>query len=165
MIKDAVFRVVINKEVLEPPKTKEEIQGKVIGMETTQGTPGAESSLEGPKGDGQGIVEQPVTALVKPVFIVDQMPAFNGDLSQFLNEHLHYPDEARAAGDEGRVGIQFVVNEDGSISNVEVTHKAGALLDAEALRVVRSMPHWKPGKQGGKAMKVYFTLPITFQLD
>jgi TonB family protein len=68
------------------------------------------------------------------------------------------------SGTEGRVGIQFVVNEDGSISGAEVFHKASSLLDAEALRVVKAMPKWKPGKQGCKAVKCYFTLPITFAL-
>ena len=97
---------------------------------------------------------------------VEQMPAFKGDLNAYLSAKLRYPDDAREAGTEGRSVIQFIVNENGSISGVEVVRSSGsASLDAEAKRVVSNMPAWSPGKQQGKEVKVYFTLPVTFKLD
>jgi protein TonB len=72
---------------------------------------------------------------------------------------------ARETHIEGRVTIKFVVNEDGSISNAKVVRAIGGGCEEEALRVINSMPKWKPGKQNGKAVKVYFTLPVNFVLN
>jgi protein TonB len=114
---------------------------------------------------GNGVVEQPA-APPAPVRFVEQMPTFEGDLPSYLSSHLRYPDDAREAGIEGRVGIEFVVSEDGSISNVKVVRSSGSTsLDQEAVRVVKGMPRWKPGRQQGRAVPVIFTLPVTFKLD
>jgi protein TonB len=132
--------------------------------------------LENKEGDANGIdpglIDQPGTGAVEApaapqIFkFVEQMPSFDGDLSSYLSSKLRYPDDARESGIEGRSVIQFVVNEDGGITGVEVVRSSGSSsLDAEAKRVVAGMPHWKPGKQQGKAVKVYFTLPVTFKLD
>jgi len=159
------FKIVENDKVTEAPKSMEDFKDKVIALNDNLGkADGTLPQFDGRLGQGQEDVEMPAEKEKIPI-VVEQMPDFNGDLPRYLREHLRYPDEAREAGLEGRVGIKFVVNEDGSISHVEVMHRAGASLDAEAMRVVSGMPRWKPGKQGGKAVKVYFTLPITFQLD
>ena len=77
---------------------------------------------------------------------------------------MKYPKEALDQGKQGRVIVQFVVNKDGSISNDTIVRSVDPLLDAEALRVVRSMPNWTPGKQKGEAVRTRFTIPISFRL-
>ncbi len=96
---------------------------------------------------------------------VDQPPTPGYPMNEYLANNLKYPKKAIEGNIEGRVIVKFVVNEDGSISGTEVVHSVHELLDAEAVRVVRMMPRWKAGKQNGKAVKVYFNLPIVFKLD
>ena len=104
----------------------------------------------------------------KPFDVVEQMPEFPGGqeaLMKFLSESVKYPKEASKDGVQGRVVVQFVVEKDGSISEVEVVKKVNEHLDAEAVRVVNAMPKWKPGKQKGENVRVKYTLPISFRLS
>jgi len=96
---------------------------------------------------------------------VEQMPIAGYDYQDYLSKHIVYPDSARKNNITGKVVIKFVVNEDGHISDCSVVRGVGWGLDEEALRVVRTFPAWKPGKQNGKGVKVYFTLPINFALQ
>jgi protein TonB len=96
---------------------------------------------------------------------VERMPATDYSLSDYLSQNTHYPDSARWHNIEGRVIAKFVVNEDGTISNCTITKGVDPYCDAEALRVIKAMPKWKPGTQDGKPVKVYFTLPIVFKLE
>jgi len=96
---------------------------------------------------------------------VEQMPVFDGDVTAYLSSHVHYPDAARENGIEGRVQIEFIVNEDGSVSGCRVLKGIGGGCDEEAQRVVASMPKWKPGKQNGTPVKVYFSLVVKFVLQ
>lgn len=101
-------------------------------------------------------------------FIVDKMPKFPGgdtELSKFLIENLIYPELAIQNDAEGRVICQFVVEKDGSIGKIEVLRKVDPLFEKEAVRVIRKMPKWTPGKQNGKNVSVWFTLPINFKLQ
>jgi protein TonB len=96
------------------------------------------------------------------------MPDFPGGedaLAAYLGKNIKYPKQANEAGIQGRVVLNFVVNEDGDISDIKVARGIGYGCDQEAMRVVNSMPKWKPGKQNGKAVKVSFSLPIMFQLE
>lgn len=98
--------------------------------------------------------------------VVEEMPTFPGgdrECMRFLMRNIKYPAKAYAAGEEGRVMLSFVVGKDGTISNVEVRKSVTPELDAEAVRVVKSMPKWIPGKQRGKAVDVSYTLPIMFR--
>ena len=100
--------------------------------------------------------------------VVEQMPEFPGGLGKcmfFLAKHIKYPKEAFNKGEEGRVIVQFVVNRNGRITEEKIVQGVSPSLDAEALRVIKSMPKWKPGTQNGKAVRVLFTLPIAFKLD
>lgn len=100
--------------------------------------------------------------------VVEEQPMFPGgmeEMMKFLQQNIKYPKEAQKQGKQGRVIVQFVVNKDGSITGDSVVRSVDPLLDAEALRVVRSMPNWTPGKQKGKPVRVRFTLPVTFQLN
>jgi len=96
---------------------------------------------------------------------VEQMPTTPYDMAAYLAKNTHYPDAARDNNIEGRVIVRFVVNEDGAVSDVQVQRGIGGGCDEEAKRVVMAMPKWKPGKQNGKAVRVYFTLPIVFKLE
>lgn len=128
-----------------------------------------------PNGIDPGLVQQSgngVTQAAPPankVFqFVEQMPSFPGGqqaLMEYLRDHVRYPAIARENGIQGTVVVQFVVNTDGSIVEVRtVGAKKGGGLEDEALRVVKSMPKWTPGKQNGRSVRVQFSLPIRFKL-
>lgn len=100
--------------------------------------------------------------------VVETMPTFPGGdqaLFKFLSDNIRYPVIAQENGIQGRVICQFVVNRDGSIVDVEVVRSVDASLDREAIRVIKSMPNWKPGMQRGKAVRVKYTLPVNFRLQ
>ena len=101
--------------------------------------------------------------------VVEQMPEFpNGGMAglmQFLSKNIKYPTIAEENGTQGRVTVQFVVNADGSIVDAKVIRGVDPYLDKEALRVINSMPKWKPGMQRGKAVRVKYTVPVMFRLQ
>ena len=100
--------------------------------------------------------------------VVEEQPEFPGgmdELMKFMQKNIKYPKEAQDRGLQGRVIVQFVINTDGSICEEEVVKSVDPQLDAEAIRLLRSMPNWEPGKQRGKAVRVRFTLPVTFRLS
>ena len=100
--------------------------------------------------------------------VVEQMPSFpggQGALMQWLSSNIKYPVIAAENGVQGRVIIQFVVEKDGSFSGVTVAKSVDPSLDKEAQRVVKSMPKWIPGKQNGSAVRVKYTVPVTFKLQ
>ena len=100
--------------------------------------------------------------------MVEQMPTFPGgqqELMSYLGKNIKYPTIAQENGTQGRVIIQFVVERDGTITDVRVARGVDPYLDKEALRVVKSMPKWKPGKQRGKPVRVSYTVPVIFKLQ
>lgn len=99
--------------------------------------------------------------------VVEEMPQFPGGmpaLAGYLRQHIRYPEEAREMKVSGKVFLGFVVEKDGGISDVVLLRRIGHGCDEEALRVVKAMPAWKPGQQGGKPVRVRYTLPINFKL-
>ena len=101
-------------------------------------------------------------------FIVEQMPEFPGgdlEMRKFIAYSVKYPTIAQEKGIQGKVFVNFVVGKDGSITNAKIYRGVDPSLDAEALRVVNSLPKWKPGKQGGKDVAVQYTVPINFRLQ
>ncbi len=105
-----------------------------------------------------------------PFVIVEEMPTFGGgDINEFrinyVQKNLKYPDVAAENGIQGRVIISFVVEKNGSVSNVKVVRGVDESLDKEAVRVVKASPKWKPGKQLGKPVRVQYTIPIIFVLQ
>ncbi|WP_462318924.1 energy transducer TonB, partial [Marinilabilia sp.] len=101
-------------------------------------------------------------------FIVEDMPEFPGGdaaLHKYLATSVEYPVIAQENGIQGRVYVKFVINTDGSVTDVQIARGVDPSLDKEALRVVRDMPKWKPGKQRGKAVRVSYTVPINFVLQ
>lgn len=100
--------------------------------------------------------------------IVEEMPEYPGGdkkLLEYVAKSVKYPQIARESGIQGRVFVNFVIEPDGSVSNVKVLRGIGGGCDEEAMRVIKSMPKWKPGKQRGKAVRVTYTLPVNFKLQ
>ena len=145
------------------PKEKK-VENKDVAESVQQDTPTSIDEITVvsyapmPKTDEQGEVFQ----------VVEEQPMFPGgmeELMKYLQANIKYPEQAKSNGIQGRVIVQFVVNKDGSITGDTIVRSVDPLLDAEALRVVRSMPNWTPGKQKGEPVRVRFTLPVTFRLD
>lgn len=148
------------------------IGNKAIGLANTVGddingvdNPFADNGVPG------GNVVEPPKAPEREVILsyVEIMPAYPGGeeaLARFLQKNLKYPHLAQETGIEGKVFVQFVVNSEGKISDVQAVgaHKGGGL-EEEAMRVVKLMPNWKPGKQNGQPVSVRYNLPIGFKLD
>ena len=107
--------------------------------------------------------------LDNPIFeVVEHMPEFTGGgmsaLMEYLSKNIKYPEAAMKKGTQGRVTVQFVVEKDGSITNVKILRGIDPELDKEAIRVISAMPKWKPGTQRGEAVRVRFTVPVMFRL-
>ena len=104
----------------------------------------------------------------KMYVVVEQMPAFPGGdaaLMKYLSENIKYPKAAEKAGEQGRVVVNFIVEKDGAISNVNVVRSVTPTLDAEAVRVIKAMPKWVPGKQDGQFVRVKYNVPVSFRLQ
>ena len=100
--------------------------------------------------------------------IVEQMPSFPGgpaELMKWLSSHVQYPAIAIESCIQGRVIVAFIVEPDGSVSNAKLMRSIDPSIDQEALRVVRQMPKWIPGKQNGAAVRVKYNVPVTFKLQ
>ena len=100
--------------------------------------------------------------------IVEEMPQFPGGeqkLMEYVAKNIKYPQIARETGIQGRVFVGFVVEPDGSISNVKLLRGIGGGCDEEAMRVIKSLPKWKPGKQRGKPVRVSYQIPVNFRLQ
>lgn len=98
---------------------------------------------------------------------VEQMPQYPGGMQamiEFLQTNMKYPEDAAKQKVEGRVMVQFVVETDGSVSDVHVAKQVFPSLDAEAVRVVQAMPKWTPGKEKGRVVRVKYLLPIVFRM-
>ena len=100
----------------------------------------------------------------KPSVIVSEMPEFNGNLFKYLSEHLRYPPVAVENQTEGQVFLTFVVEKDGAIGDVKILKPLRDGCTEEAIRVVASMPKWKPGRNHGELVRVQYNLPIKFRL-
>ena len=156
-----------------PPPPVQEVEVLNV-VEDDVETESIEINTEDDK-DVEVVIAAPVEAPVEEeeeevVFVVvETMPEFPGGqqaLFKYLSENVKYPVIAQENGIQGRVICQFVVNKDGSIVEVEVVRSGGdASLDKEAVRVIKSMPKWKPGKQRGKAVRAKYTVPVNFRLQ
>jgi len=147
----------------EKPPEQTEMKDAAAGIKTQTGdVNGIDPGIVDKPGNGTGVVSAPAAPQI--FTYVEQMPTYP-NLEAYLAKNIRYPDNARENGISGRVIVKFVVNEDGSVSDVQIVRGIGGGCDEEAKRVVSSMPRWTPGKQNGHAVKVYFTLPVSFKLE
>lgn len=112
--------------------------------------------------------EKPKEEETKVFDVVEQMPEFpggQGALLKWISDHIKYPAVAEENGIQGRVVCTFVVERDGSVTDVQVARSIDPSLDKEAVRVLKQMPRWNPGKQNGSSVRVKYTVPVTFRLQ
>lgn len=142
----------------EPPPTQEEMKDVQISTVTQEGSKDVVDLPPETTGEEEG----------KVFTFVEEMPSFPGGeqkLMEYIGKNIKYPMIAKENGIQGRVYVTFVVDRDGKIKDAKILRGGlGGGLEEEALRVVRSMPDWKAGKQNGRAVQVQYNLPINFQL-
>ncbi len=152
----------------EEPPTVKDLEKADPGQKTVKGNPDAEISIN-VSTFGDGPINQEKTEDTNQIFTnVEVLPSFPGGLEQFgkfLGKNLRYPPVARDAGIQGRVFLQFVVEKDGSLTDIKVVRGIGGGCDEEAVRVLKSSPKWNPGVQNGRNVRVSYTIPIFFQLQ
>lgn len=116
----------------------------------------------------------PVPTMIEEGFLghfddyYNTMPEFPGGvtaLMEFIKSNIKYPLSAKKNGVEGRVSVSFIVEKDGSITDIEIVRGVDPALDAETIRIIESMPKWQPGSERGKPVAAKFTLPITFRIQ
>lgn len=152
------------------PPTKEALKDAVSGIENNEGEGTEVLDLPNNDGEGTAIIPQEPAPNDNEIFDdvdVSQMPEFPGgeeELMRYLAQNIQYPKQALDGNTEGRVLIGFVVNKEGEIDDVKVLRSIGDGCDEEAVRVIHKMPKWKPGKNNGKLVNVFYNLPVTFQL-
>jgi TonB family protein len=129
---------------------------------------GQSALTESPPPEPRDSVSEMQPADANKVFsAVEHVPEFQGGqkgLMIFLTENIKYPKDARENGIQGRVLVKFIVCTDGSLCDAEVVRSVSPSIDTEVLRVVKSMPNWKPGVQNGQPVRVFYTLPVSFKL-
>lgn len=175
---DEPEEVIIQTDVVEPPPPpppevpevttlinvvddEQEIKNElVVNAEVTEETKNVEIT--------QVKVEEEEEVAEEPIFtVVESEPEFPGGMEalyKYLGQNIKYPQLARENGITGKVYVTFVVEKDGSIANPRILRDIGGGCGAEAIRVVKAMPKWSPGKQRGKAVRVQFNLPVNFNL-
>ncbi|MDI9606511.1 MAG: M56 family metallopeptidase [Bacteroidota bacterium] len=172
-----VFKLPADTKKESQQEEQKDIKKMIIEFKSPADTKKESQPVEADKSDGEkrsgeSGVSQKLSIVLEsgePVYeTVDDAPEFPGGieaLMKFLSDNVRYPVEAQEKGVQGRVICRFVVKKDGSTSNVEVLRGVDPSLDAEAIRVIDSMPAWKPGTQKGEAVNVHFTIPIQFSLS
>ena len=157
-------------EDIDLPPTKEELKDAVSGIENKEGEGTEVLDLPNNDGEGTAVIPQEPAPIDNEIFDdvdVSQMPEFPGggeELMRYLAQNIQYPKRAVDGNTEGRVLLGFVVNKEGEIDDVIVIRSVGDGCDEEAVRVIHKMPKWKPGKNNGKLVNVFYNLPVTFQL-
>lgn len=155
-----------DQEVQEEEKMPDQadLKDADIGTKTVEGVKGAPLDLGDIDGTSDVVAE---VVEEKPYTYVEQMPEFPGgesEMLKYLGKNIRYPAAAQRAGVEGLVVLSFVVSRTGEISEIEVVKSLGSGTDEEAMRVVKTMPKWSPGKQNGRTVPVRYTLPVRFAI-
>ncbi len=173
-VRDLPPVVLPDEEVLEEnlPPTIDELAEAKPGEQTVEGSGDVEEIIAPVESAAPTVQEKAVEvappAEDKEFIIVEQQPEFPGGpeaLARFLQKSLQYPSQAARSNISGRVFLSFVVGTDGTLTDVQVMRGIGFGCDEEAMRVVKLMPRWKPGKQSGRAVRVRYNLPIVFALE
>ena len=175
VLEEEVIPITMPEKKTVPPPPQAVTQAEVIEIveddadveETTIASTDDQAEFVEITDDVPIVVEEPEEE--QQIFqVVENMPEFPGGtaaLMAYLRKNIKYPTICQEQGIQGRVIVQFVVNKDGSIVDPVVARSVDPYLDKEAIRVVSSMPKWKPGKQRGKPVRVRYTLPVAFKLQ
>lgn len=172
-------QIMQTQEKEEPPAPPEEPEAVTTELKVVEndaeltnevGLINAEDNANLAQEEFKGVqVEEEEEEVEEEIFmVVEEDPEFPGGLdalAQYLAKNIQYPDLARQNNLTGRVFVTFVVEKDGSVGQVKVLRDIGGGCGAEAMRVVKSMPKWKPGKQRGKPVRTQFNLPVNFDLN
>ncbi|MDE7152826.1 MAG: energy transducer TonB [Muribaculaceae bacterium] len=168
-MKATEIAVVDDDEVVEEIKSQDELKETTTAIGSTNFDQGTDDLNVVRTYKEEVIVEEKKEDLDTQVFqSVEQMPQFPGgdvELMKYINSHIKYPTMAMENNIQGRVVVQFVVTRNGSVGEVKVIRSRDKDLDAEAVRVVKSLPNFIPGKMNGQAVNVWYTLPVTFKLQ
>lgn len=157
-------------EILDIVDNDTEIQEEEIqsSESTTEAISGPTAPVSGPVTSGPIVAAEEASDEGEIFQVVEQMPEFPGGMNallSYLAKNIKYPSVAQDNNIQGRVYISFVVNKDGSIVDPEIVKSVDPSLDKEAMRVIRAMPKWNPGKQRGKPVRVKYTVPVLFKLN
>ena len=156
-----IVPIVVNHETTDTTLTQDDLSKVNTGTKTTKGdTTNTVDPLPDP--DPKTITDNKIHS-----GWVEVMPAFPGGetaMMQFIGSHIHYPEFAKESNVQGTVYITFVVNRNGEITDIETKRGIGSGCEEEAMRVVKSMPHWTPGLMNGNAVRVQYILPVRFSL-
>jgi periplasmic protein TonB len=155
-----------DNEVKEQPPTVKELETADPGQKNQKGDPNADIVINTPVGNSD---EKAVTEDENKIFVtVEKEPEPNGGIGKFyeyLQKNIRYPAVAKENNIQGKVFLTFVVEKDGSITDVKVLRGLGSGCDEEAMRVLRNSPKWKPGIQNGRPVRVQYQVPISFALQ
>lgn len=175
IFEEVLVPITYPEEKLEPPPPPEVKASEVIEIVTNeQEVTDAVTTVSEDQGQPYEIVWVPPVVETEKVeedvihVTAEFMPEFPGGtaaLMKYLGTNIKYPTISQEMGSKGRVIVQFVVDKDGTITNPEVVRGVDAYLDKEAIRVISSMPKWKPGVQNGKKVRVKYTVPVVFRLQ
>lgn len=152
-------KVVKDEEVVEPPPTQEEVKEVQVAAVTQEGDKNAVDIPDDP------VVADPEEG--KVFQFVEEPPSFPGGedkLLEYLSRNIKYPTIAKENNITGRVYVTFVVDKEGKVKDAKILRGIGGGCDDEALRVVKAMPEWKPGRQNGRSVMVQYNLPVVFNL-
>ena len=152
---------------VQPTEAIESTSNKVEALADSRNAEMATQEVGNATGvaNGEPTEQKPKKAPKKVYTVVEEMPAFNGNLNQWLAENIKYPSEAVKNKEQGYVVVQFIVSKEGEVMEPKIIRSVSPSLDKEALRVVSSMPKWKPGKANGKPVAVHYMLPVSFKLN
>jgi len=159
-----------DEEVLveEPPPPAEKLEKAIISNKTVEGTEAKDVFIPPPPTKEVAVVKMEPVAEDEIFMGVEQEAEFPGGLNElmkFLKKNVSYPAAAQRANISGKVILQFVVEKDGTVGQIKVLKSVGFGCDEEAVRVVKAMPRWSPGRQNGRAVRVYYTLPVSYTLQ
>ncbi|HEY1039790.1 MAG TPA: energy transducer TonB [Bacteroidia bacterium] len=149
----------------DPPPPQETLTETNVGTVTQEGS--GDEVVIPTENTGTGVVEEKAPEIFTVVEEMPEYPGGMGELMGYLQKNISYPQVEKEAGIQGKVFVKFVVQPDGSINDVVILRgvNGGEGLSKEAIRVVKAMPKWKPGKQNGRTVPVYYNLPINFKLN
>lgn len=174
VVEEEIIPITKQEEIKTPPPPPPAVTEIITIVENNQELQN-EAKIENTESDANTQIQAPVEVQqetesdeVVNFYVIENKPEFPvggvEGLNKWISQNVKYPEIAKENGVTGKVFVQFVIDKDGKVTNVEVVRSVDPYLDKEAVRVVKSMPDWKPGSQRGKPVKVSFNIPINFKL-